>query len=60
MSKHTRKSLVDVLAGTSRAELARQFDEPEAARDMPPLPPGAYRCRVTHGELCPSKGGTPG
>jgi hypothetical protein len=60
MSTHTRKSLVDVLAGTSRAELARQFDEAEAAGDMLPLPRGEYRCRVTDGELVTSKGGTPG
>ena len=56
-----RKSLVDVLnGGTSREELARQFDETEAAGDMLPLPRGTYRCRVTDGELVTSKGGTPG
>ena len=60
MSKHTRKSLVDVLHGTSRDELARQFDEAEAAGDMVTLPRGDYRCRVTDGELVTSKGGTPG
>ena len=60
MSNHTRKSLVDVLTGSSRAELARQFDEAEAAGDMLPLPRGTYRCRVTDGELVTSKGGTPG
>ena len=60
MTKHTRKSLVDVLNGTCRAELARQFDEAEAAGDMLPLPRGDYRCRVTDGELVTSKTGTPG
>jgi hypothetical protein len=60
MSTHTRKSLVDVLAGTSRDELARQFAETAAAGDMVPLPRGTYRCRVTDGELVTSKGGTPG
>jgi hypothetical protein len=60
MTKHTRKSLVEVLNGTSRAELARQFDEAEAAGDMLPLPRGTYRCRVADGELVTSKGGTPG
>lgn len=60
MTKHSRKSLVDVLAGTSRDELARQFAEAEAAGDMLPLPRGTYRCRVTDGELVTSKGGTPG
>ena len=60
MSTHTRKSLVDVLNGTSRDQLARQFAEAEAAGDMLPLPRGTYRCRVTDGELVASKGGTPG
>ena len=55
-----RKSLTDVLNGTARAELARQFDEAEAAGDMLPLPRGDYRCRITDGELVTSKGGTPG
>jgi len=55
-----RKSLVDVLNGTSRDELARQYAETEAAGDMLPLPRGTYRCRVTDGELVTSKGGTPG
>jgi hypothetical protein len=55
-----RKNLADVLGGASRAELARQFAEAEAAGDMLPLPRGTYRCRVTDGELVTSKGGTPG
>jgi hypothetical protein len=60
MSKHTRKSLVDVLNGNSRDELARHFAETEAAGDMLPLPRDDYRCRITDGELVTSKGGTPG
>jgi hypothetical protein len=60
MTKHTRKSLVDVLHSSTRDELARQFNEAEAACDMLPLPRGTYRCRVTDGELVTSKGGTPG
>jgi hypothetical protein len=60
MTKHTRKSLVDVLNGTGRDDLARQFDEAEAAGDMVPLPRGTYRCRLTDGELVTSKNGTPG
>ena len=60
MSTHPRKSLVDVLHGTAREALARQFDEAEAAGDMLPLPRGTYRCRVTDGELVTSKSGTPG
>jgi hypothetical protein len=60
MSTHPRRSLVDVLHGTTREALARQFDEAEAAGDMLPLPRGTYRCRVTDGELVTSKNGTPG
>ncbi len=60
MINHTRKSLVDVLNGTTREELARQFGETEAAGDMLPLPRGTYRCRITDGEIGTSKGGTPG
>jgi hypothetical protein len=60
MTMH-RKSLVDVLnSGATRDELARQFNEAEAAGDMLPLPRGTYRCRITDGELVTSKGGTPG
>jgi hypothetical protein len=57
---HFRKSLVDVLNGVDRDELARQFAETEAAGDMLPLPRGEYRCRVTDGELVQSKSGKPG
>ena len=60
MTNHYRKSLVDVLNGTARDELARQFAEAEVAGDMLPLPRGTYRCRVTDGELVTSKSGTPG
>ena len=60
MTKPSRKSLVDVLHGSSRDELTRQFDEAEAAGDMVVLPRGDYRCRVTDGELVTSKTGTPG
>jgi hypothetical protein len=56
----TRKSLVDVLHGTSREQLARAFEETEVADDMRPLPRGTYRCRITDGELTESRGGTPG
>jgi len=57
---YPRKSLVDVLNGTAREALARQFAEAEVAGDMLPLPRGEYRCRVTDGELVTSKSGTPG
>ena len=57
---YPRKSLVDVLNGSAKADLARQFAEAEAAGDMLPLPRGVYRCRVTDGELVTSKSATPG
>lgn len=57
---YPRKSLVDVLNGSARADLSRQFAETEVADDMRPLPRGTYRCRVTDGELVTSKAGTPG
>lgn len=57
---YARKSLVDVLDGSARDTLARQFDEAEVAGDMRPLPRGTHRCRVTNGELIESKTGTPG
>lgn len=57
---YARKSLVDVLDGTARADLFRRFNEAEAAGDMLPLPRGEYRCRITGGELVTSKTGTPG
>jgi hypothetical protein len=60
MTNHPRKSLVDVLNGNVRADLARQFDEAEAAGDLLPLPRGTYRARITNGELVASKSGTPG
>lgn len=60
MTRSTRKALVDVLTGGSRDDLARQFDETEAAGDMVVVPRGDYRCRITDGELVTSKGNTPG
>jgi len=57
---HTRKSLADVLGGSTRDDLARQFDEAEAAGELVTLPRGTYRCRLTDGVLDTSKGGTPG
>lgn len=55
MSSSARKSLVDVLNGVDRDELARQFDEAQAAADFTPLPKGMYRCRITNGEFVLSK-----
>lgn len=57
---HTRKSLVDVLHNASRDDLARKFEQTEAAGDMQTLPRGEYLCLVTDGELVESKSATPG
>jgi len=58
---HQRKSLVEVLrGGDDLAAIARAFDETEAAGDMRPLPAGAYRCRLTTGELVNARSGTAG
>ena len=60
MSNTPRRSLSDIVNGSGRDDLARLFDEAEAATDMATLPAGKYRCRVTDGEPMKSKSGTPG
>ena len=60
MSHNARKSLVDVLKGIDRDELAWQFDEANVASDLTTLPRGTYRCRLTHGEFSQSTSGKPG
>lgn len=60
MSLQPRRSLVDVVAGFDREELARQFDESAAASDFGPLPSGVYRCRAVDAAFTTSKAGTPG
>jgi hypothetical protein len=60
MSLQPRRSLVDVVAGFNRGELAKQFAESAAASDWGPIPPGVYRCRMVDAEFVTSKSGTPG
>ncbi len=55
-----RKKLSDILCGTTRDELARQWQTTEAADDLAPLPPGEYVFRLLRGELFASRQGTPG
>ncbi len=55
-----RKRLTDVMTGHDIDDLARQFDEAEAASDLATLPRGKYRCRLVDGEAVQSKSGTTG
>jgi hypothetical protein len=55
-----RKKLSDILRGSDRDTLARQWNETEAAKDLEPLPTGEYVFRILSGELFTSKQGTPG
>ena len=55
-----RKRLTDVMNGRDIDDLARQFDEAEAASDLATLPRGKYRCRLVDGEAVQSKSGTTG
>ncbi len=50
-----RKKLSDILRGSSRENLAKQWRETEAAKDLEPLPPGQYLFRILSGELFQSK-----
>jgi hypothetical protein len=55
-----RKKLSDILHGSSRDALAKQWKKTEAAEELAPLPPGEYSFRILSGELFTSKQGTPG
>ncbi len=55
-----RKKLSDILRGSTRETLAKQWQNTEAAQDLGPLPPGEYLFRILSGELFMSKQGTPG
>jgi hypothetical protein len=55
-----RKKLSDILQGSTRETLAKQWQNTEAAKDLGPLPPGEYLFRILSGELFTSKQGTPG
>jgi len=55
-----RKSLTEVLGTTDRDDIARQFDQAQAAAELVTLPRGTYRCRLVDGQLVESKTKTPG
>lgn len=50
-----RKKLSDILRGSNREALAKQWKTTEAAEDLAPLPPGEYVFRILSGELFVSK-----
>ena len=60
MSRDNPRKLSDILNGQSREELARLFDETEAAPDFAPVPTGNYEVDLVHGELYKSQKGTAG
>jgi hypothetical protein len=55
-----RKKLSDILRGSTRETLTKQWKDTEAAKDLAPLPPGEYLFRILSGELFTSNQGTPG
>ncbi|MBM3996304.1 MAG: hypothetical protein FJ303_19450 [Planctomycetes bacterium] len=58
---HERKSLTDILRGSSRDELQNAWNQTEAAGELGPLPAGDYVARIIAGELMTSRtNGTPG
>lgn len=60
MSRSNQRKLSDILSGESREELARRFDEVEAATEFAPLPAGTYEVDFVNGQLCSSTSGTTG
>jgi hypothetical protein len=52
---HERKSLIDILRGSSRDELQNAWDRTEAAGEMGPVPAGEYVARIIAGELMTSR-----
>jgi hypothetical protein len=50
-----RKKLSDILRGSTRETLAKQWKDAEAAKDLAPVPPGEYLFRILSGELFMSK-----
>jgi hypothetical protein len=55
-----RKRLSDILRGSDRDTLAKNWKDAEAAKDLEPLPPGDYLFRILSGELFNAKSGTAG
>jgi hypothetical protein len=60
MSRDNPRKLSEILNGETREELARRFDEVEAAPDFLPVPAGTYEVDLIHGELCVSQNGVTG
>jgi hypothetical protein len=60
ISKMKNRRLVDILNGESREDLARRFEETEAAPEYAPLPKGVYVAELSSAELTSSTTGTPG
>jgi hypothetical protein len=55
-----RRKLTDILHGTTRDDLARAWDQTEAAADLGPLPRGQYTALILSGEPTASRRDTPG
>jgi hypothetical protein len=55
-----RRRLSDILSGSTRETLAKQWKHTEAAKDLEPLPKGEYVFRILSGEPFNAKSGTPG
>jgi hypothetical protein len=56
-----RKSLRDILSGTSSDDIGNLWNSTEAAEEFSPMPAGKYTCHLIDGELSnSSRKGTPG
>jgi hypothetical protein len=55
-----RRKLTDILRGNDRDDLARAWDQTEAAADLGPLPRGQYIATILSGEPTTSRKDTPG
>lgn len=60
MSRTRNRRLTDILNGESREDLARRFEETQAADEYSPLPKGNYTAEISSSELTSSTTGTPG
>ncbi len=56
-----KKSLADILRGSTRDDLAKAWNDTQAAAEMGPLPAGEYIARIVAGEFIESRSNaTPG
>jgi len=58
--RDSQRRLSDIISGQTREELARRFEEAEAAPEFAPVPSGEYEVDLVSGELCRSLNGTTG